>query len=77
MSAFKTVREKMNLTQGQIGQLVGITQTEVSTIELGKRQPGLKLLLKYAILARQCKYDLLGDLVKQLDDEEAETYFQQ
>lgn len=42
--AFRVVRAAMDLGQRQLGELIGVTESHISLIESGRRNPSLKLL---------------------------------
>ena len=62
----KGIREFAGLTQGEVSDKTGKTQAQISKIEAGESEPGIKLLLMMSELYR-CSLDLLtGDLVAEM-----------
>ena len=47
---FKEYREKINKTQKQIAELIGVTTQTYQNYELGKREPDFETLIKIANL---------------------------
>jgi len=57
----KELREKRSLSQGQLADLVGISQKSLSEIETGKRWPMHDTLVKLAKILEVEETDLLVD----------------
>jgi len=57
----KELREKKNMSQGQLADLVGISQKSLSEIETGKRWPMHDTLAKLAQILDVEETDLLVD----------------
>ncbi len=48
MISLKVARERLFLTQGQLASRVGIDQTEISKLEIGKRQLTVRWAVRLA-----------------------------
>ena len=55
-SILKTMRRKNNLSQEQIGKLVGYTKNTISQYETESRQPDFATIEK---IANECGYEIL------------------
>lgn len=42
MSALKTIRKRVGITQAQLAERVGMTQAAIGHYETGRRRPGLE-----------------------------------
>lgn len=51
----KIKRQELDLCQFELAERVGVTQTHISDIERGKRNPSVELLIK---IAKALKYDV-------------------
>ena len=64
----KQIRIALNLSQNELIKRLGfekeLVQGTISTYELGKREPSLPLLLKYAQVAGVCVDVLINDNLK-------------
>ena len=66
MISLKIARERLFLTQGQLASRVGIDQTEISKLEIGKRQ----LTVRWAVrLANALDIDAIELLEWEIDRE--------
>lgn len=88
----KNLRKKLNLTQQELGDIVGLHGTNIGRIESGQVLPSSDILLKMAIYFQvSCDYLLTGencviadrydivllDLFHQLDDNEKQYFIEQ
>ena len=44
----KELRKERNLTQEELGELIGISKVSISNYENGKRNPDVEMLLKFS-----------------------------
>lgn len=42
----KAIRDKLNISQTELGEILGMDQTSISNIEVGRRNPSFAILLK-------------------------------
>jgi len=58
----KQARERHDLSQAELGRRSGISQTEISRIEAGLREPMLTTIVLLATALNLDGSDLLGDI---------------
>lgn len=80
-SALKKVREDAGLTQIELAEALGVTQSTISNVEVGRRQPSIDLLERWldrchgtlSILTAQLDaVDRAARLLRELDVADAE-----
>lgn len=60
---FKFARNDLNLTQRELGELVGVTENHIRQIENGRRDPTGRLMLRLSKELRRPSEELFGDLL--------------
>lgn len=53
MSIIKSLRERLKLSQKQLGEAVGVGQTAISNYEVGERTPEIDVAIKLRDLASE------------------------
>jgi len=74
----KTIRESLGLTQKEILKLFrieGLNQSNVSAYELGRIEPPLKVIERYARIANVCMDVLISDEYELPDELPAKTFY--
>lgn len=74
----KTIRESLGLTQKEILKLFrieGLNQSNVSAYELGRIEPPLKVIERYAKIANVCMEVLISDEYELPDELPAKTFY--
>ena len=57
---FSLQRKKLNLSQMEVGENIGVSRTYITLIESGKRLPGKKHLLKIAVTLKVKKHVVIN-----------------
>ena len=71
----KEARLKMNFTQEQLGDIVGVTKGSISLYESGKRTPKLETMLEFVYaLGVSADYLLGADIIVEVKDLEDPKY---
>lgn len=64
----KELRENKNLSQKELGKLVGVSHNSISLYESGDRQPSIDLIVRFAALYKVSTDYILGlTRIKSLD----------
>jgi len=64
----RLLRQKKNLRQDQVADLIGVSKNAVSAYETGARQPSYEILIRFAALYRVSTDYLLGIAFKKSID---------
>lgn len=62
MTAIKTYRERMGLTQKQIAEELGVTAPAVTQWETGERKPNIIMLKKLSVILKCSTDELLAPI---------------
>jgi len=69
----KAAREQRGLSQQTVANLVGLCQSEISKLELGRRQLSVRLAVKLAPVLGVQPFDLLQGEIRRQSTRSAET----
>lgn len=67
----RILRKNLNMTQAEMAQVTGVAPDSIGKYELGKRNPKLKILLKYSRICHISIYKLVDLRIE--DIKEGET----
>ena len=59
-NSIKVERAKLNITQGDLADRLGVTRQTINAIELGKYAPSALLLLKMAVIFKCSVHDFVS-----------------